>query len=68
MKKLTEWIPDLAQEVYGKKYSPNCDLILHLEAQQTARPLGIQWAFEMPAADVAQLQEVIRAKYSRKVA
>jgi hypothetical protein len=56
---LKEWVPALAKEIHGKKWSPNLDFVTHLQAQQLAPSLGIQWANEMPAADVAKLVDAV---------
>ena len=63
---LKDWVPALAQEVYGKKWSPNCDFIIHLQAQAEARGLGIQWRNEMDAADVAKLADAVRTIHAPK--
>lgn len=58
---LKEWVPALAKEIHGAKWSPNLDFVTHLQAQQLAPSLGIQWANEMPAADVTALREAVLA-------
>ena len=65
MLKLTAWVPELAKELNGKRWSPNCDMIVHLEAQQSARKLGIKWGFEMPETDVEQIRVALRTRYNK---
>lgn len=63
--RLTEWVPPLAQEIFGRKYGPNHDFVVHLQCQQLARELDIRWAMEMPAAEVEQLTAAIRDMYGK---
>lgn len=62
--KLTEWVPALAKELNGKAYTPNHDMITHLEAQKFARMMGMKWGREMPAYEVTELKNVMRAFYA----
>lgn len=59
---LAQWVPALAQELAGENYSPNYDLITHLQAQQCAKALGIQWGKNMEAADVDKVRDALRAR------
>jgi hypothetical protein len=59
---LTDWIPALAEELAGKDYSPNWDMITHLKAQQAAKRLGIKWGMELPPADVQRIREELKGK------
>lgn len=56
---LTDWVPVLAKEIYGTKWSPNCDFIIHLQAQGEAGRLGIAWRRDMPVADVERLVDAV---------
>lgn len=62
---LRDWVPALAQEVFGTKWSPNCDFIIHLQAQQEAGRLGITWGRDIPAADVARLIDAVLTRYGK---
>lgn len=62
---LKDWVPSLAEEVFGTKWSPNCDFIIHLQAQQEASRLGITWGRDMPAADVSRLVGAVLARYGK---
>jgi hypothetical protein len=64
--KLTEWVPQLAKEVTGSKYSPNWDFIIHLDAQRLAPSFGISWTGDMPKEDIDILSGAVRAKYGKK--
>jgi hypothetical protein len=61
---LAAWVPALAQEIHGNTYSPNHDLITHLEAQQEAKRLGVTWGKTMEAADVDSVRDALRARYA----
>jgi hypothetical protein len=63
---LAQWVPALAQELTGDSYSPNMDLITHLQAQQCAKALGIQWANTMEAADVDKVRDAMRARIATR--
>jgi hypothetical protein len=63
---LAQWVPDLAKELTGDSYSPNYDLITHLQAQQCANTLGIQWANTMEAKDVDRIREAMRARMATR--
>lgn len=56
---LRAWVPALAQGVYGAEWSPNCDFIIHLQAQQEAKRLGITWGRDMSAVDVILLMGAV---------
>lgn len=62
---LTDWIPRLAEEIAGKDYSPNWDMITHLEAQREARKLGIQWGLHMTRADVETVRLAVLTKHNK---
>jgi hypothetical protein len=62
---LKEWVPALAQEIHGAKWSPNLDFVTHLQAQQLAPSLGIQWANTMSAADVDALKTAVRELHAK---
>jgi hypothetical protein len=62
---LKEWVPALAERIYGPKWSPNLDFTTHLEAQREARKLGIGWAADMPAADVERISAAMLARYGK---
>ena len=61
---LTEWVPALAKEIHGRKYTPNHDMTTHLEAQRFARLMGMTWGKEMKAFEVAELRNVMLAFYA----
>lgn len=60
MEKLTKWIPALAKELYGKQWTPNHSMIVHLKAQAVAKRLGIQWGFEMSTKDINTLRAELK--------
>ena len=59
--KLTEWVPALAREIHGKKYTPNHDMITHLQAQQFAKMIGVKWGREIEDYNVESIKEGVRA-------
>jgi hypothetical protein len=61
---LAQWVPALAQEIHADDYSPNFDLITHLECQQEAKRLGIKWGKTMEAKDVDAIRDAHRARYA----
>jgi hypothetical protein len=62
---LGDWVPVLAKEIHGEDWSPNLELVTHLQAQTEARRLGIQWAKEMPAADVERIIDATLNRYGK---
>jgi hypothetical protein len=65
-KTLTEWVPALAKEIHGAKYTSNHDMITHLEAQRFARMMGMKWGKTMNAYEVDELRNVMLAFYADK--
>lgn len=57
---LSEWIPALAQELHGTRWSPNLDMVVHLDAQNAAKHLGIRWAHHMATDDITLIQDALR--------
>lgn len=63
---LAQWVPALAQELTGASYSPNFDMITHLQCQQEAKRLGITWGKTMEAKDVDTIRDAMRARMATR--